>query len=92
MREADIEKKLREAVRKAGGRAYKWVSPGNSGVPDRVVFLPGGRIIFVELKRAGGRSTKLQQVQQDRLRTLGADVREVVGMKGLEEFMQEFGI
>lgn len=34
MREKDIEKILVAEVRKLGGRAYKWVSPGNDGVPD----------------------------------------------------------
>ena len=47
MRERDIEKKMLNAVRKMGGEAFKWVSPGNDGVPDRIVMLPGGRLIFV---------------------------------------------
>lgn len=34
MLERDIEKVLVREVRKLGGRAYKWVSPGNDGVPD----------------------------------------------------------
>ena len=36
MSEKEIEKILRDEVRKLGGRAYKWVSPGNDGAgPDR---------------------------------------------------------
>ena len=50
MREKDIEKILVNGVKDVGGRAYKWVSPGNNGVPDRIVILPEGRIVFVELK------------------------------------------
>lgn len=38
--EKDIESKLRNKVKELGGRAYKFVSPGNSGVPDRLVVLP----------------------------------------------------
>ena len=30
-----------DGIRKLGGRAFKWVSPGNDGVPDRIVVLPG---------------------------------------------------
>ena len=41
MLEREIEKKLVDGVRKLGGRAYKFVSPGNDGVPDRIVVLPG---------------------------------------------------
>ena len=50
MKERDIEVLLRDGVKQLGGKAYKWVSPGNAGVPDRIVILPGGKVIFVELK------------------------------------------
>ena len=40
MLEKDIEEKLRNKVKKLGGKAYKFVSPGNAGVPDRLVILP----------------------------------------------------
>ena len=39
MRERDIEKKLVNEIRKMGGEAFKWTSPGNDGVPDRIVML-----------------------------------------------------
>ena len=41
MREKEIEKILVTGVKKLGGRAYKCASPGNDGVPDRIVILPG---------------------------------------------------
>ena len=43
MREREIEKWLREQIKNLGGKALKFTSPGNDGVPDRIVFLPGGR-------------------------------------------------
>lgn len=52
--EKDIEAKLRQAVGSAGGLCLKWVCPGWAGVPDRIVLLPGGRIVFVEVKRPKG--------------------------------------
>ena len=52
--EKDIEKALTRMVGKRGGLCLKWVCPGWAGVPDRIVLLPGGRIIFVELKRPKG--------------------------------------
>lgn len=54
MKESEIEARLVRGVKALGGVAYKFVSPGNVGVPDRVVVLPGGRVIFVELKAEGG--------------------------------------
>ena len=60
--EREIEAKLRRAVEAAGGKCLKWVCPGWSGVPDRIVLLPGGRIIFVETKRPkGGKLSELQK-------------------------------
>ena len=74
IRESEIEKTLREAVRAAGGRAYKFVSPGNRGVPDRIVCFPGKKLAFVELKSAGNKPTKLQLLQHARLRSMGFEV------------------
>lgn len=60
-REKDIEQKLRKAVEAFGGKCLKWVCPGWSGVPDRIVLLPRGRIVFVETKRPkGGKLSRLQ--------------------------------
>lgn len=61
--EKDLEYKFRLAVKRAGGKAYKFVSPGNSGVPDRLVILPGGKAGFVELKQEGKKPTGLQRKQ-----------------------------
>ena len=72
MKERDVEVLLREGVKQLGGKAYKWVSPGNAGVPDRIVVLPGGKVIFVELKQENGRLTRLQKVQQETLHGMGA--------------------
>lgn len=91
MREKDIEKILVTEVKKLGGRAYKWTSPGNDGVPDRIVILPGRPPIFVELKTDRGKLTALQKVQIDRLRVLGQDVRVLYGMGHVGRFLKEIG-
>lgn len=70
-REKDIEKKLIEAVRGKGGRALKFVSPGFAGVPDRIVLLPAGRMVFVELKRPGQKMRPLQKRRKLQLESLG---------------------
>ncbi len=70
--EKDIEKKLRLMVERHGGLCLKWVCPGWSGVPDRIILLPGGRVIFAETKRPkGGKLSKLQRWWLDMLRALG---------------------
>ncbi len=89
MRESKIEKRLTDGVKKMGGKAYKWVSPGNSGVPDRIVILPGHRPIFVELKSEKGSLTDLQEVQINRLRRMRQEVRILYGEKEVREFLAE---
>ena len=70
--EKDIEKYLVRSVRHLGGLCLKWVCPGWSGVPDRIILMPGGRIWFVELKRpAGGKVSKLQKWWETTLQDLG---------------------
>ena len=74
MLEKDIERHLRDGVRAMDGLCLKFVSPGFTGVPDRVVLMPGGRICFVELKRPGQRERQRQAFVQSRLRKLGFTV------------------
>lgn len=89
MREREIEKWLREQIKNLGGRALKFTSPGNDGVPDRIVFLPGGRVYLVELKAIGGRLSPIQVWQQENLRRLGIDVRTITGRAEAEAFIRE---
>ena len=53
MLEKVLEHKACEYIRDLTGLAFKWVSPGMPGVPDRIFILPGPRIIFCEFKRPG---------------------------------------
>lgn len=59
--EKEIEKRFVrrvEATKKC--KCFKFVSPGNAGVPDRIVLQKGGHIYFVELKREGQKPRPLQ--------------------------------
>ena len=87
MLEKEIEKKLVEGIRRLGGRAYKWVSPGSNGVPDRIIVMPGGRILFVELKTSTGVVSKLQKMQIRMLSQMGCDVRVLYGMEGVQDLL-----
>lgn len=89
MLEREIEKKFIDGIRRLGGQAYKWVSPGRNGVPDRIVILPGGRILFCELKTTIGRVSKLQKMQIRMLSQLGCDVRVVYGMDGVQDLLDK---
>ena len=91
MRESEIEKILVKEVRRLGGRAYKWVSPGNDGVPDRIVIFPGKCPVFTELKTDTGKLSALQSVQIKRLADLGQAVYVIFGINGLSQFFQDYG-
>lgn len=92
MLEKDIEKVLVSSIRAEGGRAYKFTSPGNAGVPDRMVCLPGGFIAFVELKTETGKLTDLQAVQIRRLKDMGQRVYVSYGIRGIVDFLYECGL
>lgn len=89
MRERDIEEHLKEKIEKLGGLCMKWSSPGCTGVPDRIVFLPGGRVYFVELKRESGRVRARQKVMIEKLMSLGCRAVVLSSLEEVEQFVQE---
>lgn len=89
MLEKFLEQKLVRCVRAAGGLCLKWSSPGAAGVPDRIVLLPGGRLIFVEMKRPkGGRLSKLQKWWAKRFVGLGFDYDCIWDEQDLQSFVE----
>lgn len=66
-----VEDHLVKRMREIGGKAYKWVSPGNDGVPDRMCVFPGGQKELVELKGKGGALTPSQKKRFPELVRLG---------------------
>jgi hypothetical protein len=71
MLEKYIENKLVAAVKKMGGIAAKFASPGLDGMPDRLVLLPSGKIAFVELKAPEKKPRPLQIRRIKQLQKLG---------------------
>lgn len=80
MLESEIENALRKRIKalKNGVQYRKFVSPGYTGVPDRIILLPGAHVIFVELKKPGKKERKRQQYVQGLLRQLGFEVYSAV--------------
>ena len=77
MLEREVENTLVKRVKELGGTCEKFTSPGRRSVPDRLVTLPGGKIVFVELKAPGKKPTEKQLRDHQRRRDLGCDVRVI---------------
>lgn len=88
--EKQVERYLCQCVQRVGGWAYKWTSPGCCGVPDRLVFLPKGVIIPVELKAPGCEDnlSKAQQRQVKRMAKMGTRVYVLSTREEVDRFMQ----
>lgn len=91
MRERFIEKKLVDAVKKMGGFAPKFVSPGLDGMPDRIVLFPMGRIAFVELKVSGEKMRPLQVRRKRQLEKLGFSVYCIDGVEQIDSILNRIG-
>lgn len=86
MLERDIEKALCGRVKELGGLCEKFTSPNRKNVPDRIVILPAGKIIFVELKAPNKKPTKAQERDHKKRRKLGCDVRVINTMEAANAF------
>lgn len=89
MKEKYIEGKFAKEIKAMGGMALKFVSPGMSGVPDRLVLLPEGRIYFVELKAPGEEMRPLQIKRKRQLEGLGFLVYCIDSMEKVRWFLDE---
>jgi len=86
MRESEIERYLVQRARTLGGVAYKFVSPGRVGVPDRIVVMPD-RLMFVELKAPGKKPEPHQLREHQRLRSMGQSVYVVDSIAAVDELL-----
>ena len=89
MLEKEIERRMVQMVKQRGGLCYKFVSPSNPGVPDRIIITPDGKIIVVELKTEIGRLSKLQTWQRSEMQKRGADVRVAYGWPAVKALVEE---
>lgn len=87
MNENIIEQRLKKEIQKIGGKALKFVSPGVAGVPDRIVLMPGGLIIFVELKAPGKKLRAMQEYRAKELRALGFRVECIDSIEQIKELI-----
>lgn len=89
MEESRIENYLKRQIEKIGGKAYKWNPTGVIGVPDRMVLLPGGKVVFVELKAPGKKARKIQEYRAKELIKLGFQVECLDTVEKVDLFIKD---
>lgn len=68
-----VETYLRDEGKNRGFKCYKFTSPSNSGVPDRIV-IGHGSTVFVETKAPGKKTRPLQDAVHREMRRYGAEI------------------
>lgn len=86
MNEHHIEQALKRAVETDGGLCWKLVSPGTTGVPDRIC-LKAGRAVFVEVKAPGDKPRPIQRRRMNQLAALGFTALVVDSVDGIKEVL-----
>lgn len=89
MNEKLLEKKLTEGVKKQGGVALKFGTVYHTGMPDRIVLMPGGKTSFVELKSTGKKPSVLQTKSLEMLNDLGFNTALIDSQESLDKFLKE---
>ena len=88
VRENEVEAYLRRQVEKLGGLCLKIPADYMRGIPDRIVLLPHGVLVWVETKRpSGGRVSGSQLVVHEMLRRLGQQVVIVWSKEDADELL-----
>lgn len=88
MIERQIEHYLALSCCKIGALCFKLTSPSNAGVPDRFLAY-NGRVVFVEVKRPGGKPRQLQVEVAKRLREAGCHVYCLSTKEQVTEFIKD---
>jgi Holliday junction resolvase len=73
-RESDVQAKKMKELQEDGFYVIKLVSTNKNGIPDLIAIKPTGEILFVEVKAAKGRLSKLQEYRIKELRDKGFNV------------------
>ncbi len=87
--EKAIEKYLFDEVKQMGGVCLKYSNPNMAGYPDRVVLLPNGVTVWIELKSKSKKPTKLQEIRIASLKGLGHRVFVIDSKEAVDTVLNE---
>lgn len=85
-----IESTLVKLVNKLKGWAIKLPCVYLTGLPDRLVLLPGGIIFFAEIKTTGKKATAVQKLVHRKIRRLGFKVYVIDNLNELQTILDDY--
>jgi hypothetical protein len=90
--EKDLERECVKLARAFGCRLHKWLAPGITGLPDRILLIPGGRLHFIEFKRPDGKGilSEQQKTRIQELRSMGFSVDVVASKERFYQILSEY--
>lgn len=88
MNEKTLEKKIVAEVKRLGGKALKFYCLSFTGMPDRIILLPGARVFFAEIKTTGKGLSPRQRIVHRWLKSLGFVVRLIDSNESLQELLE----
>lgn len=91
MREKEIEQALVKKINDRKGLCIKFIYPSMTGIPDRIILLPKGKIGFVETKRPGGEPRPIQKKRIRQFKNLGFKVYVLDSKDNIDEIIKRIG-
>lgn len=89
MLESKIEARLRKGIEKLDGKCYKFLSPGNAGMPDRICTFPNAILFFVETKAPGKSLKPLQRFRRKELEAQDFLVFKLDSIEEVDHFLKK---
>jgi hypothetical protein len=77
-----------DGVKDRGSMALKFIPSACKGMMDRLVLLPGGRAVWVELKKDDGVLSAMQIKRRKELQALGFKVYVLYGAEAVADFLK----
>lgn len=89
LQEKFIERELVSKLKKVGVESIKFEVLGKRGMPDRIILIPGGRVVFAEVKSPGEKLRPLQEKRKRELENLGFKVYVIDSKTEIDELVKQ---
>ena len=86
--EKPLEARIKREVEKQGGLCIKLFSQWFTGLPDRMILMPAGRIYFVEMKSTGRNPSGRQKIVFETFQRLGFTVHVIDTDELIDNFIR----